>query len=89
MGSVAFIGAGPGAADLITVRGARLLGEADVVLYDALADPALRDLAPNALWIHVGKRGFSDSTGQAMINALQMMKRNMRADIRPADECAL
>jgi uroporphyrin-III C-methyltransferase len=70
MGKVAFIGAGPGAADLITLRGARLLGQADVVLFDALTDPALRELAPHARWIHVGKRGFCDSTGQAAINAL-------------------
>ena len=69
-GRVIFIGAGPGAADLITVRGARCLAQADVVLFDALTDPALRDLAPNARWIHVGKRGFADSTGQATINAL-------------------
>jgi uroporphyrin-III C-methyltransferase len=33
-------------------------------------DPALRDLAPNATWIDVGKRGFCDSTAQARINAL-------------------
>ena len=70
MGKVIFIGAGPGAADLITLRGARLLAMADVVLFDALTDPALRELAPNARWIHVGKRGFCDSTGQATINAL-------------------
>lgn len=70
MGRVIFIGAGPGAADLITVRGARALERADVVLYDALTDPALRELAPQAHWIHVGKRGFCDSTGQASINAL-------------------
>jgi uroporphyrin-III C-methyltransferase len=71
MGRVVFIGAGPGAADLITLRGARLLGEADVVLHDALTDPALRDFAPRAKWLHVGKRGFSgDSTGQDDINAL-------------------
>lgn len=70
MGTVAFIGAGPGAADLITLRGARLLAQADVVLHDALTDPALRELAPNARWIHVGKRGFADSTGQEAINAL-------------------
>ena len=69
-GRVIFIGAGPGAADLITLRGARCLAQADVVLFDALTDPALRDLAPNARWIHVGKRGFADSTGQATINAL-------------------
>jgi len=47
-GSVAFVGAGPGAADLITLRGAERLRNADVVLFDALADPALRALAPNA-----------------------------------------
>ena len=69
-GSVVFIGAGPGAADLITLRGARRLAQADVVLFDAQTDPALRDFAPNARWIHVGKRGFADSTGQATINAL-------------------
>ncbi len=70
MGRVYFVGAGPGAADLITVRGARVLGEAGVVLADALADPALRALAPQAAWIDVGKRGFADSTRQATINAL-------------------
>ena len=69
-GRVVFIGAGPGAADLITLRGAARLREAHVVLFDALTDPALRDLAPQARWINVGKRGFSDSTGQATIDAL-------------------
>ncbi len=70
MSKVIFIGAGPGAADLITVRGALRLGQADVVLFDALTDPALRALAPNATWVDVGKRGFCDSTGQTTINAL-------------------
>jgi len=70
MGTVVFIGAGPGAADLITLRGARLLGQADVVLHDALTDPALRDFAPQAKWVDVGKRGFCDSTAQTKINAL-------------------
>lgn len=70
MGTVVFIGAGPGAADLITVRGAARLAQADVVLFDALTDPALRAHAPRARWLHVGKRGFCDSTGQATINAL-------------------
>lgn len=67
---VVFVGAGPGAADLITLRGARALAQADVVLSDALVDPALREMAPNARWVHVGKRGFEDSTRQATINAL-------------------
>ncbi len=70
MGHVIFIGAGPGAADLITVRGAQRLALADVVLFDALTDPALRAFAPQARWVHVGKRGFADSTGQSTINAL-------------------
>jgi uroporphyrin-III C-methyltransferase len=70
MGRVIFISAGPGAADLITVRGARRLAEAQVVLFDALTDPALRELAPQALWVDVGKRGFCQSTGQATIDAL-------------------
>jgi len=70
MKPVVFIGAGPGAADLITVRGAQRLAAAEVVLFDALTDPALRDLAPAARWIDVGKRGFCNSTGQVAINAL-------------------
>jgi uroporphyrin-III C-methyltransferase len=69
-GLVLFIGAGPGAADLITVRGARALARATVVLHDALTDPALREYAPAAEWIDVGKRGFCTSTAQARIDAL-------------------
>ena len=69
-GRVIFIGAGPGAADLITLRGSRLLAQADVVLFDALTDPALQAFAPKAQWVNVGKRGYCDSTGQTAINAL-------------------
>ncbi len=67
---VSFVGAGPGAADLITLRGARCLAQAEVVLFDALTDPALRALAPQAQWLDVGKRGFAAATGQTAINAL-------------------
>lgn len=70
LGKVIFVSAGPGSADLITLRGARALGLADVVLTDALADLALRELAPQARWIGVGKRGFEHSTKQTEINAL-------------------
>ena len=69
-GKVIFVSAGPGAADLITLRGARALAMADIVLADALADPALRELAPQARWISVGKRGFEHSAKQTEINAL-------------------
>ena len=70
MGRVIFIGAGPGAADLITVRGAQRLSTADVVLFDALTDPALRIYAPQAQWIDVGKRGFAQATAQSTIDTL-------------------
>lgn len=81
MGSVHFIGAGPGAADLITLRGARLLAQAEVVLFDALTDPALRDLAPAAKWIDVGKRGFTHATRQTAINALLVRSAQQHARV--------
>ena len=68
LGKVYLIGAGPGAADLITVRGARLLAEAEVVLYDALVTPEMLALCPQAELISVGKRSGQRSTAQAVIN---------------------
>jgi uroporphyrin-III C-methyltransferase len=65
---VYLIGAGPGAADLITVRGARLLGEAEVVLYDALVTPEMLALCRQAELIPVGKRSGQRSTAQTVIN---------------------
>jgi uroporphyrin-III C-methyltransferase len=72
LGRVVLVGAGPGDPDLITVRGARALRTADVVLYDELATEELLDLAPpRALRINVGKRGHEQPTRtQAEINAL-------------------
>ncbi|RZA35167.1 MAG: uroporphyrinogen-III C-methyltransferase [Lysobacteraceae bacterium] len=68
MGKVYLVGAGPGAADLITVRGARLLAQADVVLYDALVTPEMLALCSQAELISVGKRSGQRSTAQAHIN---------------------
>ncbi len=68
MGKVILIGAGPGAADLITVRGARVLADADVVLYDALVGQDILDLCPQAIKVSVGKRFGQRSTAQAAIN---------------------
>jgi uroporphyrin-III C-methyltransferase len=68
LGKVYLVGAGPGAPDLITVRGARLLGEAEVVLYDALVTPAMLALCPQAELIPVGKRSGQRSMAQAAIN---------------------
>lgn len=68
MGKVTLIGAGPGAADLLTVRGARILAEAQVVLHDALVSEEMFDYCPNALRIEVGKRCGKRSTAQLFIN---------------------
>lgn len=68
-GKVYLIGAGPGDPGLITVRGFELLSQADVVLYDALAHPALLEACPNAEKRNVGKRYGQDSAVQLAINA--------------------
>src|SRR6478752_2169877 len=57
MGKVTLIGAGPGDPDLITVKGLKALGTADVVLYDALIHPDILKYAPSrAELIFVGKK---------------------------------
>lgn len=68
-GMVYLIGAGPGDPSLITVRGRDVLGRCDIVLYDALAHPALLDFCrPDAETRFVGKRGGEDSVTQLSIN---------------------
>ena len=69
-GRVALVGAGCGRADLITVRGLRLLQQCRAVVYDDLIDSALLDTAPaGAERIYVGKRSGRHSAPQAEINA--------------------
>ena len=67
-GKVYLVGAGPGAVDLITVRGAKLLEQADIVFYDALVDPAMLELCPQAIQVAVGKRCGKLSSAQQFIN---------------------
>ena len=67
-GKVYLIGAGPGAQDLMTLRGARLLAQADVVLHDALVTEEMLALCPQAQKIAVGKRCGQLSMAQAFIN---------------------
>ena len=67
-GTVYLIGAGPGAADLLTVRAARLLAEADIVFHDALVPADILALAPRAEKVAVGKRCGKHATAQAFIN---------------------
>jgi len=69
-GKVYLIGAGPGDPGLITLRGVMVLGLADVVLYDALAHPALLQHArKDAELRSVGKRYGEESFSQEAINA--------------------
>jgi len=68
--TVALVGAGPGDPGLLTRRGAELLAEAEVVVYDRLIARELLDLAPaDAVRIDVGK-GPGESARQAEINQL-------------------
>jgi uroporphyrin-III C-methyltransferase len=67
-GKVYLVGAGPGAADLITVRGAKLLEKADIVFHDALVEPEMLALCPQATLVPVGKRCSKLSSAQHFIN---------------------
>lgn len=70
-GSVALVGAGPGAADLLTLRALQRLQQADVVLYDHLLDSSILALAPaTAERLCVGKRASRHTLPQADINQL-------------------
>jgi len=67
-GKVYLVGAGPGAADLLTVRAAKLLAEADVVFHDSLVPQTILMLAARAEKVAVGKRSGRHSTAQHFIN---------------------
>lgn len=70
-GTVYLVGAGPGDPELITIKGRRVLGLADVVLYDHLAAEALLGLAPEgAERIYVGKKRSAHAMSQDEICAL-------------------
>ena len=67
-GKVYLVGAGPGAADLITMRGAKLLERAEIVFHDALVEPEMLAFCPQAIKVAVGKRCGKLSSVQQFIN---------------------
>jgi uroporphyrin-III C-methyltransferase len=77
-GFVSLIGAGPGDPELITVKGLRRLREAEVVIYDALAnDVLLRECRAGAELIYAGKRAGQHYRSQEEINALLIAKASL------------
>src|SRR4051812_6994692 len=74
VGIVYLVGAGPGDPGLITVRGAKLLEQAEVVVYDYLSNPRLLSYCPRADCIYVGKKAAAHSFTQEQINALLVEK---------------
>lgn len=70
-GTIALVGAGPGAADLLTLRALRLLQQADVIYYDRLVDPSVLELARrDAERVFVGKEVGACAWPQDRINAV-------------------
>jgi len=74
-GKVYLVGSGPGDPRLLTIRGKECLEEADVVLYDYLANPVLLDLVPaQAERFYVGRRGRGSYQDQDEVNRLLIDK---------------
>jgi uroporphyrin-III C-methyltransferase len=68
---VLFVGAGPGAADLLTLRALRAIESAEVLLHDSLVNQEVITLAPpTCRLVDVGKRGDGDAYPQGSTNAL-------------------
>ena len=81
LGRVLLVGAGPGPADLMTVRAQRAVQSAEALLYDALVDPEVLSLSPSAcLKIQTGKRANQASMSQDTINhlMLKLARRGLR-----------
>ena len=85
VGTVFLVGAGPGDPELLTLKAAKALRAADVVLHDELVSPEiLRLIPPTANLINVGKRCGKHSTSQEQINALMVFyaRRDATAVVR-------
>ncbi len=71
-GFVSLVGAGPGVKDHLTYRAMNRLQRADLILYDALIDPSILELAGHAQRFYVGKRSGRHSMSQTTIEALMI-----------------
>ncbi|MDE5097990.1 MAG: SAM-dependent methyltransferase, partial [Trichodesmium sp. St16_bin4-tuft] len=72
---VYIIGAGPGNKEYLTVKAHALITQGEVLIYDALIDDSILELAPeNCLKIEMGKRGGKPSMSQSEINSLLVEK---------------
>lgn len=71
---IALVGAGPGDPDLLTIKGQKTIQQADVILYDALVNEIILDLAPTAKKIFVGKRRGVKAFSQDQINRLMVQE---------------
>ncbi|HET9339857.1 MAG TPA: SAM-dependent methyltransferase [Casimicrobiaceae bacterium] len=78
-GRVDLVGAGPGAADLLTMHATRLLAASDIVFHDALIDEDVLALAPRAEKVAVGKRCGAHSTSQRFIDRRLVSMRPRRS----------
>ena len=81
-GHVSLVGAGPGTADLMTLRALRRLQEADVIVHDRLIDPSVLDCARrDARRINVGKTPGQACIAQAGINEIIIAEANAGNDV--------
>jgi uroporphyrin-III C-methyltransferase len=70
-GTIYLVGAGPGSPDLLTLRAARLIASAKLIVHDGLVDPAILDMAlPDAKLVSVAKSRARHTLPQEEINAL-------------------
>lgn len=81
-GKVYIVGAGPGDAQYMTLRGHSLLAKAEIIVYDALVDDSILELIPeNSEKIPVGKRGGQPSKSQSEIDLLLVEKCSLGKEI--------
>src|SRR5690606_20805331 len=82
VGTVYLVGAGPGDPDLLTLRAARLLGEAERVVHDGLVVPAVLALVrPEAELVSVAKSRARHTLPQSEINALLVREARAGRDV--------